>query len=837
MFPLGHHVFNLHVRIIRAFNRDAALVLVVLAKADIAVDFRDDGVVFGATCLKEFGHTRQTTGNVLGLGTFTRDTRDDVTGLNLRLVFDRKNRIDRHRIGHRVARIVADRFAIFTHQDDLGLELVALGGRAPVDHDLLGHAGGFVGVFLDRDARHQVDVFGRTGFLGNDRQGVRVPFEQLVTARHVVAFFDVQLGAVADLVAGPLLTILIDDQQLHVPAHDEHFTGAVFKRLCVLESDLARLAGLKEGLLTTLRNTADVEGPHRQLCTGFTNRLGRDDADGLTLVDQRTACEVTAIAHGADALFGITGQRAADPCGLHASLVDGIRHALVDQRACGHQNILGAGHQNIVRRNTAQQTLGQRGDNLTIVDSRFGGDRGFGAAVMLAHDAVLRHVHQTACQVTGVRRLQSGIRQTFPRTVGRVEVLENGQTFFKVRDNRRLDDVAVRLRHQAAHPAQLFHLRDRATGTGVGHHVDRVRLFLGTVLMVSHGGDGAHHRLGHLVVTLRPCIDDLVVLFALSDQAVHILLFKVLHLLAGFFNQRPFGVGNQHVVFAEGDARFESFAETHGHDLVTEDDRLFLTAVTVDGVDDLLHFFLAQQTVDQIKRRFGVQRQKRTKTDTTGGRVKAHHHFVAFSVDLFDPRLDFRVQVNRTGVEGVLHLVDGAEDHAFANHAFTLKGRVVETQDHILRRYDDRRAVCRRQNVVRGHHQNTRFQLGFQRERDVNGHLVTVEVGVEGRADQRVQLDRLAFDQDGFKRLNAKTVQRRRAVEHDGVFTDHLIKNVPNLRALFLDQLLGLLNCGGQTFGFKPRVDERLEQFERHLLGQTTLMQLQLRAGHNDRTT
>ena len=194
------------------------------------------------------------------------------------------------------------------------------------------------------------------------------------------------------------------------------------------------------------------------------------------------------------------------------------------------------------------------------------------------------------------------------------------------------------------------------------------------------------------------------------------------------------------------------------------------------------------------------------------------------------------MQVNRTGVEGVLHLINRTKDHAFANHAFTLKGRVVETQDHILRWHDDRGAVCRRQNVVRGHHQNTRFQLGFQRERHVNGHLVTVKVSVKGRADQRVKLDRFTFDQHGLERLNAKTVKRRRAVEHDGVFTDHLIKDVPNFGTLFFDQFLRLFHGGGQTFGLQTRVDERLKQLQGHLLGQTTLVQLQLRTGHNDRT-
>jgi hypothetical protein len=67
----------------------------------------------------------------------------------------------------------------------------------------------------------------------------------------------------------------------------------------------------------------------------------------------------------------------------------------------------------------------------------------------------------------------------------------------------------------------------------------------------------------------------------------------------------------------------------------------------------------------------------------------------------------------------------------------------------------------------------------------VDGHLVTVEVGVEGRADERVQLDRLAFDQDRLERLDAQTVQRRRAVQQDRVFADDFIQDIPDLGAFF----------------------------------------------------
>ena len=61
-----------------------------------------------------------------------------------------------------------------------------------------------------------------------------------------------------------------------------------------------------------------------------------------------------------------------------------------------------------------------------------------------------------------------------------------------------------------------------------------------------------------------------------------------------------------------------------------------------------------------------------------------------------------------------------------------------------------------------------------------------------------------------------------------GCSPDHLVEDVPDLRALLLDELLRLLDGRGQTLGLEPRVDERLEQLQRHLLGQAALVQLQL---------
>ena len=71
------------------------------------------------------------------------------------------------------------------------------------------------------------------------------------------------------------------------------------------------------------------------------------------------------------------------------------------------------------------------------------------------------------------------------------------------------------------------------------------------------------------------------------------------------------------------------------------------------------------------------------------------------------------------------------------------------------------------EQVVGGQHQEAGLRLGLGRQRDVDRHLVAVEVGVISGTGQRMQLERAALDQDRLKGLDAEAVQGRRAVEHD----------------------------------------------------------------------
>ena len=182
-------------------------------------------------------------------------------------------------------------------------------------------------------------------------------------------------------------------------------------------------------------------------------------------------------------------------------------------------------------------------------------------------------------------------------------------------------------------------------------------------------------------------------------------------------------------------------------------------------------------------------------------------------------QLDGREGFDFAHFERDQHVFDGGESAAFALGAGARLGQVVAAQDHVLRGDRDGSAVRRRKDVVGRQHQRGSFDLRFRRERDVNGHLVAVEVGVEGGADQRVDLDGLAFDEHRLKSLDTEAVQRGSAVEQDGVILDDFFEDVPNHRVLLLDQFLGLLDGGAMAALLQAVIDERLEQLERHLLG------------------
>src|ERR1035437_3301954 len=137
---------------------------------------------------------------------------------------------------------------------------------------------------------------------------------------------------------------------------------------------------------------------------------------------------------------------------------------------------------------------------------------------------------------------------------------------------------------------------------------------------------------------------------------------------------------------------------------------------------------------------------------------------------------------------------------------------------------------------MRGQHQHAGFHLRFRRQRNVHRHLIAVEVGVKCGADQRVNLDGLAFHQHRLKSLNAEAVKGWRAIQQHRMVLNHLFQDVPYDGLLLLHHFLGLLDGGAMPSLLQAVIDERLEQLQRHLLGQAALVQLEVGPHHDDGT-
>src|SRR3989338_1420115 len=149
--------------------------------------------------------------------------------------------------------------------------------------------------------------------------------------------------------------------------------------------------------------------------------------------------------------------------------------------------------------------------------------------------------------------------------------------------------------------------------------------------------------------------------------------------------------------------------------------------------------------------------------------------------------------------------------------------------------HDRRLAVARLQNIfVRGHDQ-ARFGLRFLRERHVHGHLVAVEVGVEGGADQRVELDGVALDENRLEGLDAEAVKSRRAVQKHVFAVNYFFKDGPNFGNLVLDETAGSRDVISEFLLQELRDDEGLEEFKRHVLRQTALVKFEFRTDDDNR--
>ena len=182
-------------------------------------------------------------------------------------------------------------------------------------------------------------------------------------------------------------------------------------------------------------------------------------------------------------------------------------------------------------------------------------------------------------------------------------------------------------------------------------------------------------------------------------------------------------------------------------------------------------------------------------------------------------------------------LFRSVESQALTFSSFSQFGNIIQTKYHILCWHSNRRTIGRIQNVMSLEHQHLCFQNRIIAQRQVNSHLVTIEVGIERSTSQRVQLDSFTFNHVRLESLNTQTVQSRRTVQQYRMTFHYMFQDIPNHRFLAVYNLLCRFYSLHDTTFYQLTDDKRFVKFCSHQLRNTTFTHLQFRTNDDYRTS
>ncbi len=138
-----------------------------------------------------------------------------------------------------------------------------------------------------------------------------------------------------------------------------------------------------------------MESPHRQLRSRFANRLSRNDSHGFTAVHRMATRQITAVAHGADAVTGLAGDGRTHPDPIDSQALHFLNQFFIQQGVGFDDQLARGGVGDGFSQHAPQNPFPQRFQNIAAFHDRRQGQSMGGPTVQFQNDHILRHIHQT----------------------------------------------------------------------------------------------------------------------------------------------------------------------------------------------------------------------------------------------------------------------------------------------------------------------------------------------------------------------------------------------------------------------------------------------------------
>ena len=162
--------------------------------------------------------------------------------------------------------------------------------------------------------------------------------------------------------------------------------------------------------------------------------------------------------------------------------------------------------------------------------------------------------------------------------------------------------------------------------------------------------------------------------------------------------------------------------------------------------------------------------------------------------------------------------------------------QIEVTKHKVLSWRNDRLTILRTKDVVGTKHQNFCFCSCHFTKRKMDSHLVTVEVGIEGRTYERMNTDCTSFNKTWEECLDTKSMQSRCTVQEYRVSFNNTFNTVPHTWVLSVDQSFSSLWICRNLLIYQFVNNKRLIQRQCHFLWKTTLPHLQVWTDRNNGT-
>jgi hypothetical protein len=151
----------------------------------------------------------------------------------------------------------------------------------------------------------------------------------------MLSFAFLQNSPVRQVISLPLATaFVISYRDLPGPGYRNQLTVGLCDRLQIMKTNLTGMFHLNAvDRCRPRRSTANMERTHGELCSWLTNRLGRDNTDGLTNIYNMSTPKITTIAITTNAISRVTGNWTTHDHFIDTGILDNICQFLINKRA------------------------------------------------------------------------------------------------------------------------------------------------------------------------------------------------------------------------------------------------------------------------------------------------------------------------------------------------------------------------------------------------------------------------------------------------------------------------------------------------------------------------